>query len=106
MIEVLKEAVRQSTGLPDPVLHAVIGVGVYLLAVVLLRQKLRSWIPWGIVLALQLVNEAADMVQDFREYADIEIRGTFWDTIITMCLPTIIVVFARVSKGATVHNRR
>ncbi len=105
MIEALKEIVRQSTGLPDPVLHALIGLGIYAFGVVLLRQSLRSWIPWLIVLGLQLINEAADMTNDWLVYSDIEVRGTFWDTVITMCLPTMIIVLAKLASNGAVKNR-
>jgi hypothetical protein len=105
VIEAVKEIIRQTTGLPDPVLHALIGLGVYGLSVAVLRQSLRSWVPWLIVLGLQLINEAADIVHDWLAYSDIEVRGTFWDTVITMCLPTMLVVCARFVRPPAAGQR-
>lgn len=95
MIEALKDLARHSTGLPDPALHALIGLAAYLLAAQLFRRSFSSLLPWCVALALQLINETADMTRDLSLYGDIDVRGTIGDTIITMFLPTMILVIAR-----------
>jgi hypothetical protein len=95
VIEAIKDLARQSTGLPDPALHALIGLAAYLLAVALFRRSFRNLFPWFVALGLQLINETADMARDLSRYGDIDVRGTLGDTIVTMFLPTIILLIAR-----------
>lgn len=105
MIEALKDFVRYSTGLPDPALHALIGLAAYLLAAALFRRSFRSLAPWLVALGLQMVNETADMVRDISVYGDIDVRGTLYDTVITMFLPTLILIIARLrTREATARS--
>lgn len=105
MLDPLKDIVRLS-GLPDPVLHILLGLGIYLAAAALLRLPLRSWIPWLIVLAAQLINEAADILRDLLRGYNLPLRGGLLDTVVTMFLPSLIVLVARFRNWLESHGQR
>jgi hypothetical protein len=97
MIEAIKDIIRGATGIPDEALHVLLGLTVYFLCVLIFRVPLRSWWPWLAVLALQLINEASDAIGDLPRRNGIEVRGTILDTAITLLLPTIIVLIAKLA---------
>lgn len=91
-------AVARLIGLPDPVLHVLIGLGIYLFSIVLLRLSLSSWKPWLIVLGFQLINEVADLAMNIFDGETIRWRGGLVDTAVTMALPTLLVLFFKWRK--------
>lgn len=97
MIEAAKDVIRTATGIPDVALHVLLGLLVYFLCVLIFRAPLRSWWPWLAVLALQSANEISDAIGDLPRRNGIEVRGTILDTAVTLLLPTIIVIAARLA---------
>lgn len=97
MIEAVKDIIRAATGVPDAALHVLLGLGVYFLCVLIFRLPLRSWWPLLIVLGLQLINEVSDAIGDLPRRNGIEVRGTILDTAMTLLLPTIIVLVAKLA---------
>jgi hypothetical protein len=76
-------------------LHVVGGVVLQLGFAVLLRTSLAHWRPWLFVLALELVNEANDLLVE--QWPD---PGMQWgegarDLVLTMLLPTVLLMVAR-----------
>lgn len=94
MLDPIKDVIRL-VGLPDPALHALIGVIIYLISTAVLRLPLRSWWPWLIALAAQLINEAADVARDVLDAEIIRWRGSMLDTAVTLALPTLVVLISR-----------
>lgn len=97
MIETVKDVIRAATGIPDAALHVLLGLLVYFLCVLIFRAPLRSWWPLLAVLALQSINEISDAIGDLPRRNGIEVRGTILDTAMTLLLPTLIVVMARLA---------
>ena len=94
MLDPIKDIIRLS-GLPDPALHVLLGLAIYLTSAALLRRSLRSWAPWLIALAFQLINEVADVSRDVMLGDIIRWRGGFIDTLVTMALPVLILFISR-----------
>lgn len=100
MLDPVKDIIRL-VGLPDPALHALIGLTIYLLSAALFRLPLRSWWPWVIALTAQLINEAADIARDVMDGDIIRWRGSLMDTAVTLALPTLIVLVSIQLKSRT-----
>jgi len=93
--EAFKVWLTATTGLSHHDYHLLLGVLLTLGFGLLLRRPLGSWLPLGMVLALELVNEASDFT---RYYVD----GYPWgpmpmlvDIALTMLPPLAIVLAAR-----------
>ena len=95
MVTAIKDVIRHATGLPDEVLHVLVGLALFLLAALVLRKSLRSWWPFLVVVALQGINEISDMAGDLARYGDIQVRGTIMDTVLTLTVPLLVVVILR-----------
>lgn len=93
-MEIVKDLFRHATGLSDPVLHVLIGTGLYFFFIVLLKRPLRSWLPLAALLAVELLNEAFDAADDFGSIYGVSIRGSLFDIAITMVVPGAIVLCA------------
>lgn len=83
------------SGFSMDALHVVGGVVLQLGFAVLLRTSLAHWRPWLFVLALELVNEANDLLVE--QWPD---PGMQWgegarDLVLTMLLPTVLLMVAR-----------
>ena len=95
--ESFKDWLSESTGLEHHDYHILLGILLTLGLTWLLRRPLGSWLPLLIVLVLELVNE----VFDFTRYYMSDWPWTPWPTLfdiaITMALPLVIVVTARLT---------
>src|SRR5690606_38950296 len=77
-----------STGWPEPMLHAALGLLVYLIVLALGRS---ATMALGAILAIQLVNEINDYVIKGQQVTTF-LLGALGDTIVTVAIPTIITV--------------
>jgi hypothetical protein len=100
LLDPIKDIIRL-VGLPDPALHALIGLTIYLLSAALFRLPLRSWWSWLIALTAQLINEAADIARDVVDGDIIRWRGSLVDTVVTLALPTLIVLLCIQLRSGT-----
>ena len=76
-------------------LHVVVGLLLQLTVAGVFRSTLKSWRPWLAVLALELANEANDLLVE--RWPD---PGRQWgegakDVLLTMLLPTVLLLVAR-----------
>ena len=81
-------------------LHIYAAFAVQAGAAALLRTSLARWLPWFVVLAVELANEWMDVW--FGEEAHIQqwqLDGARHDLINTMILPTVILLLARYAPG-------
>lgn len=102
MLDPLKTALSDLLHLSKDALHVHLGIGIYLVATLLLRRPLGSWLPWLIVLALELINEALDLAHHLRR-GGIEPAGlldSVKDIINTMLWPTVLLIALRVGGAA------
>jgi hypothetical protein len=86
-----------ATGLDMDALHVHAGIIVQLLAALILRRSLRSPLPWLIVLATVLANEAYDLHYDpwpeaQRAWQMAESAKDVWNT---LAMPTLFLLLAR-----------
>ena len=91
-----KMFLERSLAFHNDALHVMAGLGLALVFAALLRRSLANWLPWLLVLALELANEtndyffeiwANDVPQQFGEIAK--------DIALTMVLPTVLLIVAR-----------
>lgn len=70
-------------------LHIHVGIGLYVLFLVVLKKNPSSPVPWLLVLAVELINETLDLAHE-RDFS-----GAIVDIVNTMLWPTIALVVAR-----------
>lgn len=58
----LKHALADDTGFPDTILHIHGGLLILVLARVISRRSLATFIPFAVVVALELLNEVIDRI--------------------------------------------
>jgi hypothetical protein len=83
-------------GLAKDALHIYGAVAIQILSALLVRRSLAHWLPWLVVLVVELINEWGDMW--FGEEAHIQqwqIDGAVHDIWNTMVLPTILLLLVR-----------
>lgn len=86
------EWIGNGTGLPDTVLHIHAGLAVLMLARIVSRRSLGTFIPWTVVALAEAANEVMDRVlYDSWRWAD-----TLSDVVHTLFWPTIICLAVRV----------
>ena len=75
--------------------HVIGGILIQLLAALLLRKTLSSFVPWSLLLVLELINEAHDLWFEVWPNTLEQYGEGMKDIFLTMLLPTILVVTAR-----------
>lgn len=87
----LKELIEAYTGLERDALHIHAALFVYLAAVLVLRNG-KSLIPWLLVLAVELANEAHDLSVNWVEGPDWAIASSVRDLWNTMLWPSLLLL--------------
>ena len=90
-----KTFIEHMIGFNHDALHVVVGVCLQLLAAAMLRRSVQSLLPWLIVLALELANEWVDLYGEVWPDHAMQWGESAKDILLTMFLPTIILVAAR-----------
>ena len=93
--EAFKVWLSATTGLSHHDYHVLLGVALTLGLTWLLRVPLGSWIPIGIVLGLELVNEAFDFTRYYIDHYPWGPGPMLIDIALTMTAPLAIVLAAR-----------
>ena len=75
--------------------HVLIGVLIQLAVAALVRRGIGSFIPWGVVLALELANEINDIFFRYWEVRPYAVAENAMDAVLTMILPTLLFILAR-----------
>ena len=91
----VKEWLEYWTGLDMDSLHVHAGVLGQLAAALLLRRSVRSVVPWLLVLAAALANEAYDFQYEIWPDRSAQLDAGVRDVWNTMLLPTVLLVLAR-----------
>lgn len=90
-----KMFVERAMAFHNDALHVMVGLVLALAFAALLRRSLADWLPWLVVLALELANEANDY---FFEVWPNEVPQQFGemakDVALTMALPTLVLLVA------------
>lgn len=86
---------ERSTAFSHDAVHIIAGVLVQLAAAFLLKKPISSRWPWITVLAATLINEAIDLRVETWPDAWMQYGEGFKDLLLTMLLPTLLMVTAR-----------
>lgn len=102
----IKAFIEQMAGFSHDAIHVLVGGIGPLIVARLSRRTVASWLPWLAMLVLILLNEAADLAWEqwddlARQYGD-----SAKDILLTMALPTVLMVTARRWPGTLVGDRR
>ncbi len=91
-----KTAFERSLMFGDDALHPIVGVLILLVLATLTRRSLASWLPWLVLLALELLNEWADLAGEYWPTRDQQWAESVKDVILTMLLPTVLLIASRI----------
>jgi hypothetical protein len=91
----VKEFLEHWSGLDMDSLHVHAGVLGQLAAALVLRRSVRSVIPWMLVLAAAIANEAYDFQYEIWPDRSAQLDGGIRDIWNTMLLPTLLLAVAR-----------
>lgn len=102
----VKLFIEHGSGVSMDALHVVIGVFAQLLVAAVCRTSVSRWLPWLAVLAIEVLNEANDFrVETWPDW------GMQWgegikDVALTMALPTLLLLVARLKPELFVRRAR
>jgi hypothetical protein len=91
----IKEAVNDATGLSQDALHIYFGVALLLVTARLLKRPAWDPLPWAIVAAAAVLNEAQDFRTMWRVGRTLEIGTSIRDVFNTVALPAAMLLRAR-----------
>ena len=71
-------------------LHILVGVGIWVIAALILRRSLASWLPLLVVLAAILYNEGVDLWVERWPDAGMQYGESAKDCLLTMTVPVVL----------------
>lgn len=86
------------TGLAKDALHIYVGLGVMLLAAVLLKRSLGDWRPLAAVFLVALAGEIWDLIDTIIDGRSPRWRGNWKDIWNTLFWPGVLFLLARFTK--------
>lgn len=90
-----KSELGDKLGMSEDLLHVHAGLAIFLLTALLLRKRMRSWIPIGFVVALAFGNELID----YSRGKGWELASSSLDFLNTIFWPTLLFLLARRSAA-------
>jgi hypothetical protein len=87
-------------------LHVLVGTVAWVVIAVALRRPLSDWRPWLAVLVLLLFNEAVDLWVERWPDPGMQYGESAKDLLLTMILPTLLMVLVRTAPGMFSRSRR
>jgi hypothetical protein len=97
---------QQSGGVSMDALHVILGVVIQLGAAALFRKSVDRLGPWLVVLAVELANELNDLLVEVWPDPGMQYGEAVKDVVLTMLLPTIILVAARLTPQLLIAEGR
>jgi hypothetical protein len=91
----VKLYIETNFGSYNNLFHVILGPIVQILAALVLRKSVQQFHPWLVVLALELLNEAHDLVSEVWPTRYMQYGEGLKDIILTMLIPTIILLATR-----------
>ena len=86
-----KAALGESTNMSEDLIHVHAGLAIFVVTALLLRQRMRSWIPVTFVFVLGVLNEVLDYSHGLRW----DIASSAMDLLNTILWPTVLFLLAR-----------
>ena len=99
-----KMFLEHASAITSDALHVLIGVGLWVVAAVVLRRRLTDWLPWLVVLAAIVFNETVDLWMEQWPDRAMQYGESAKDLLITLLLPTLLMVAARERPGLFVRQ--
>lgn len=90
---------ERSVAFSQDAVHVIVGVLLMIAAALLLRKPISSWWPWVVVLAATLINEFVDLWVEQWPEAAMQYGEGAKDVLVTMFVPTVLLVSARLLPG-------
>lgn len=90
-----KQFLSSATAISMDALHVLAGALLFLVFSLLLRKPVTRFSPWLAVLALTLVNEAVDLWVERWPSLGMQLGESVKDVVVTMLIPTVILLTAR-----------
>jgi hypothetical protein len=100
----VKMFLEHTSGFSRDALHILLGVMVQLVAAAVLRRSVTSWLAWGAVLIPAVANELNDLWTEAWPDAAMQYGEGAKDLLLTMILPTLLLVLARRSPRLLVAD--
>jgi hypothetical protein len=94
-----KLLLEHASGISMDALHVLVGIGLQLSFAIIFKTSLKSWRPWLFVLLLLLANEAGDLWVERWPEPGMQYGEGLKDVILTMVVPTILMILARLRPG-------
>lgn len=91
----IKTALSQATGISQDAFHILVAVGIQLLVAWALRRDISAFAPWLVVLGMELANEYSDLAFETWPDRTWQIGESVKDIVVTMVVPTVLLVLAR-----------
>jgi len=91
----IKLFVEHTSGVSMDALHILVGFLLFIIAAMVMRRGIGSFLPWAALLILELINEAYDLHVEIWPSLVSQIGEGAKDIILTMTLPTLVVLLAR-----------
>lgn len=101
-----KVVIEQSAGFSHDAIHVLVGgIGPLVVAFVT-RRTVASWLPWLVMLALILFNETVDLWVEHWPDPMLQYADGLKDVLLTMALPSVLLVTARLSPQIYLRKAR
>ena len=101
-----KMIVERAGTVSSDALHVIAGVAIQLLFAILFRKPLSSWSPWLVVLAGLLFNETVDIWVERWPSRAMQLAESGKDVVLTMLLPTALMLSSRWSPALRPARKR
>ena len=101
----LKEFVEFATGFSRDSLHVILGVCLQLGVAAAFKIPVTRWFPWCVVLAFTTSNELHDVLVEYWNLPARQFGESAKDIILTMFVPTLILLAARYVPRIFEHPR-
>lgn len=104
-LQSVKLAMIAALGLSKDALHIYVGLAVFLLTALALRQSLRSLLPWLAVVVVALAGELFDALDDVRSLGHWRWAASIHDIVNTLFWPTALLLLTRSRRSRLDDSR-
>ena len=102
----VKLFIEHASGVSMDALHVLLGFAIFLIAALALRRSTASTLPWLATLLLEVGNEAYDLTVELWPDPGSQLGEGAKDIILTMALPTLVMLVARLRPTLLTEGRR
>jgi len=101
-----KRLIEHAVAVSHDTLHVIVGVLLLLVLALVLRRPLSSLLPWLVLAAVALWNEVLDLWVEQWPDAAMQYGETARDLLLTMLLPTVLMLAVRLRPDLFRHVPR